>query len=128
METPALVVNELKREIKPGKVGLTVSNLAPAYYANFSFTTMNNPPLKGKAKPPAPTPAGMVMSWLVSSAFEGKSLEGKYQLTPAVKQKLRWKKLACENTGLANLARLQGLQGGRNTVLPGSPSNPTASR
>jgi len=117
METPVLFVNELKREIKAGKVGLYVSNFAPAHYSNFSFTAMNNPPLKGKAKTPEATPAGTVMSWLVSGAIEGKSLERKYQLTETDKQKLSWKKLASESTGVANLGRLQGLIEDKNTVF-----------
>lgn len=117
METPALFISEMKREIKSGKVGLTVGNFAPAYYSNFSFTATNSPALKGKAKPGKPTPAGTVMSWMVSNVIEGKSLEGKYQLNASDKEKLNWKRLDCESTGLANLARLNGLQEDRNTVF-----------
>ncbi len=117
MDTPALFVNEMKRETKSGKVGLSVGNFAPAWYANFSFQNMTAPPLKGKAKAAEPAPKGTVMSWMVSSAFDAKSLEKKYQLTPTDKQKLNWKKLDCETTGLANLARLQGIAEGRNTVF-----------
>lgn len=118
MLTPALVVGDLKREIKQGRVGLSAGNFAPAYFSNFSFAAMNNPPLKGKARAPEPTPpAGMVMSWLVSSPINGKSLEGKHQLTAADKQKLSWKKLDSESTGIANLARLQGLSEDTNTVF-----------
>jgi len=117
MDTPALFVSEQKRELKQGRVGLSVGSFAPAYYSNFSFTPMNNPPLKGKAKAPEATPAGMIMSWLISSPIEGKSLEEKYQLTEADKQKLSWRKFECESTGIANLARLQGLKDGRNTVF-----------
>jgi len=117
METPALFVNELKREIKSGKVGLSAGNFAPACYSNFSFTAMNSPQLKGKAKEPQPAPAGTVMSWMVSNAFAGKFLEKKYQLTAGDKQSLSWKKLECENTGLANLARVQGVTENASTVF-----------
>jgi hypothetical protein len=117
METPALFVSEQKREIKRGRVGLSAGNFAPAYYSNFSFAAMSNPPLKGKAKESEPTPNGMVMSWLISSPIEGKSLEAKYRLTDADKQKLSWTKFIPESTGTANLARLQGIKEGRNTVF-----------
>ena len=117
MNQPALFISELKREAKSGKVGLNVGNFAPAYYSNFSFVPMSNPPLKGKPLAPETAPAGTVMSWMVSNTIEGKSLEKKYALTPNDKQKLSWKKLDCESTGLANLARLQGLEEGRNTVF-----------
>ena len=117
LETPALFVNEMKREIKPGPVGLSVGNFAGAYYSDFRFTAVSAPALKGKAKAPAPAVPGTVMSWLVSGAVDGKSLEGKLQLTAADKQGLTWTKLPCESTGLANLARLQGVAGGKNTVF-----------
>ena len=117
METPLLFVSEQKREIKQGRVGVSAGNFAPAYYSNFSFTAINNPPLKGKAKAPEPTPPGTVMSWLVSSPVDGKSLEAKYQLTEADKLKLSWKKFVTESTGVANLARLQGVKEGLNTVF-----------
>jgi hypothetical protein len=117
MEVPVLFVNELKREIKPGKVGLRVSNFAPGYYSNFSVVALSNPPLKGKPKAPAQAPAGTVMSWQVSNVIEGKSLEGKYHLISADKERLIWKRLDCDNTGAVNLARLQGVQQHRNTVF-----------
>jgi hypothetical protein len=117
MTTPALFVSPLKREVKQGRVGLSVGNFAPAYFSNFSFIPMSNVELKGKAKAPDATPAGTVMSWMVSSVVEGKSLERKYQLTPADKEKLNWKTLDCETSGICNLARLQGINEGRNTVF-----------
>lgn len=117
METPLLFVSEQKREIKQGRVGVSVGNFAPAYYSNYSFTPMSNPPLKGTAKAPEPTPPGMIMSWQISSPVEGKSLEAKYQLTEADKRKLSWRKFSSESTGVANLARLQGIKDGHNTVF-----------
>lgn len=117
LNTPALFVSELKREIKAGRVGLQVGNFAPAYYSNFSFTPMSAPPLKGKAKAAERAPVGTVMRWAVSNVIEGKSLEGKLQLTAADKQKLKWQTLACESTGIANLARLAGVDDKKNTVF-----------
>ena len=116
MEKPALVVNELKRETKAGKVGLSAGNFAPAYYSNFSFDT-RTPVLKGKAGATPVAPPGTVMSWQVSDVIEGKSLDKKYQLTANDKNKLQWTKLDCEATGICNLARVHGVQGERNTVF-----------
>ncbi len=115
MQTPALFVNELKRETKQGRVGLSVGDFAAAHFANFSFTDQK-PELKGKAKKPEPAPAGTVMAWSVSNPFDEKSLENKYVLTPGDEQKLSWTRLASESTGLTNLARLQGIRNG-NTVF-----------
>jgi hypothetical protein len=115
MSTPALFINELKRETKQGRVGLSVGNFAPAHFSNFSFNTQT-PVLKGKPKKADPPPAGMVMSWNVSNTFDEKVLENKYQLTASDEEKLTWTRLSCENSGIANLARLHGLTKG-NTVF-----------
>lgn len=117
MAAPALFVNELKREVKQGRVGLSAGNFAPAYYSNFGFTPASNVQLKGKPKATEAAPAGTVMSWMVSGVMEEKSLEGKYQLIATDKEKLSWKRLECESTGICNLARLQAINEDRNTVF-----------
>jgi hypothetical protein len=117
MQSPALFITELKRETKPGKVGLKVSSFAPAYFSNFSFDEKSTPALKGKGRKVEAPPAGTVMSWMVSGVIEGRSLQQKYQLTQADKQKLSWTRLAAESSGLANLARLNGIKDSANTVF-----------
>jgi hypothetical protein len=117
METPALLVRELKRETKEGRVGLSVGNFAPGYFSNFAFTALDDPPLKGNPPEAPATPPGTVKSWMVSDAFDRKSLEGKYQLTPADREKLNWRTTGVGLDGTANLARLQGVAEGRDTVF-----------
>lgn len=117
MTSPALFVNELKREVKEGRVGLSAGNFAPGYYSNFSFTPMTSVQLKGKPKAAEAPAVGTVGSWMVSGVFEGKSLEGKYRLTTSDSERLGWKRLECESTGICNLARLQGITKERNTVF-----------
>lgn len=117
METPALVVRELKRETREGRVGLSAGNFAPAYFSNFTVTPMSSPTMKGKPTQAPATPPGTITSWLVSDAFDGRNLEGKYQLAPADRERLTWKRLAAEQNGTANLARLQGVAEGRDTVF-----------
>jgi hypothetical protein len=117
MEKPALFAHELKRVRQAGRVGLSAGNFAVAHFSNFSFTPLEKPVLKSAPRPAATAPAGTVMSWQVSNVFTEKSLEQKYQLTAADKAALTWQTLACERTGLANLARLQGISGEKNTVF-----------
>lgn len=115
-ETPSLVVRELKRETREGLVGLS-DDFAPAYFSNFNFNALDNPPLKGTPPEAPATPPGTVKSWMVSEAFGRKSLEGKYQLTRDDTSKLSWRKLSAEETGTANLARVQGTSEGRDTAF-----------
>lgn len=116
MNAPALFC-ELKREVKQGRVGLSAGNFAPAHYSNFSYRAMNGVQLKGKAKLAQVAPKGAVMSWLVSGLIEDRTLEGKYNLAPADKEGLSWKRLDCEASAICNLARLQGIKDGRQTAF-----------
>lgn len=117
METPALFIPELKFEPVSGQVGLSAGNFNPAHYSNFSFTSLEAPALKGKAKPPRPAPKGLITAWSVSSGFPEKNLQGKFQLGEADKTGLTWKKLECETTGVANLSRLLPLDEQSNTTF-----------
>lgn len=116
-ETPALFIPELKREPASGQVGLSAGDFAPAHYSNFSFTALDAPVLKGKAKPQRPVPKGLIKAWAVSSGFSEKNLEGKFQLSEADKAGLAWKKLECETTGIANLSRLVAIGEQSNTTF-----------
>lgn len=117
MQQPILFVNEQKRKLSRGKVGLYVSNFAPCHFANFSYTTLDNPVLKGKERQEENVLANNIMSWKVSSTFDEKSLDNKFHLTPADKKGLSWRKLDCEASGLANLARVQGIAKGKNCAI-----------
>ena len=116
MNEPALFISELKSGIESGKVGVETENFAAAYFTNFSFTPMSNPPLKGTAQNEEVS-EGTIMSWLVSNTFDQKLFDGKYQLTENDKQNLTWKKLPSDSLGVVNLARLQGVEEGKNTVF-----------
>jgi len=111
----------LKREVTSGKVGLiaepTPMLSSQAHFSNFSYTNMSNPPLKGRTREPEPVAEGTIMSWLVSETFGENTLGNKYQITKADKKKLVWNRLSCEPSGLANLARLQGITREKNTVF-----------
>ena len=117
MAQPAFLINELKRDIKSGQVGLIVEDYAPAHFANFSFIATENQPLKGTPKEPEEVPAGTIMSWSVSNSFDEKNLDDKFRLSQNDKRNLTWKQLASENSGLANLARVQGVEADQNTAF-----------
>jgi len=141
MNEPIVFVPELKRETSSGRIGFRDQGFAAARYANFRYMKMDNPPMKGKAKsaPQLKGPAaafaatakklragtekaktGTVMSWHVSNAFPSEELAGKDHLTNADLEQHKWTQLKCDSTGLANLARVNGVKDikqGKNSVF-----------
>lgn len=117
MEQPVLFMDHLRRPLKAGKVGLKVNRFAPGYFANFSVTRMDKPPLKSKPKAPKPTPPGTVMTWRISKSFPESVLVQALTLTDAHKNNIEWQTLACEPSGLANISRLIKYDRQNNTVF-----------
>lgn len=116
-DQPVLFMSDLKRELKPGKVGIKTNRFSPGHYANFSVTKMENPALKNKKKPPEATAPGTVTAWSISTAFPENTLTDKSTLTDADTKNLEWKKLECEPSGLANFSRVVKLGRPENTVF-----------
>ena len=125
METP-LLRTELKREVKPGKVGVKVDPEPPtafAYFANFSYEITDTPPFKQPPLTINDAPAGTVMKWQVSDPFVEAEVKDKLELRESDRSQRTWQSLdADKNTGITNLAMLYGItpQGGgdgKNTVF-----------
>ncbi len=105
MEEPALQVRELLLRAESGRIGIA-SGGAPIHVASFGYSP------DAELRPaPAPLPAveGIVPSWEVSDAFREDEIDLAARRT--------WTRLASEPTGLANLGRVNGVRGDRNTVL-----------
>lgn len=117
MEKPVLYVDKLKRRPEPGSVGLSVGEFAPAWFSNFSFTETGSPPIQGKPGRPESAPPGVIPSWRVSDPFPERALQGKAALAPEDLTARSWTLLETESSGLANLARAHGIEGGKNTVF-----------
>jgi hypothetical protein len=119
MEKPVLFVDGLKRGVEPGGVGVSVSEFAPAHFSNFSFAETDSPRIQGRqGRPgsPEPVPEGVISSWWVSDAFPESALEGKASLEEDELSR-SWTRLDTERSGLANLARVQGIHLRKNTVF-----------
>ena len=117
LDTPALFVDNLKREPTSGKVGLTVANFGPAHFSNFRFATVENPTLKSRVERNRTAPPGALMTWQVSSSFDEKVLGSETELTASATEDLTWSELSCESTGLANLSEVNALGDGKNTAF-----------
>ncbi|MGD2086442.1 MAG: hypothetical protein PVH61_09695 [Candidatus Aminicenantes bacterium] len=116
-ETPVMFMHDLKREIKPGLVGVKALPFSAGHFANFSVTTMDNPLMKSKSKSVPEIEAGTVMIWEVSGTFAEQTLDKKSLLSAAEKEPLKWKKLECEGSGLANFSKISRLNRMKNTVF-----------
>ncbi len=120
LEKPVLFVDELKRGVEAGGVGVSVSDFAPAHVSNFSWTafgTGDSPPLQSRPRAAEPVPDGVIPSWQVSDAFPERRLDGKYSLGRDDLAARRWTRLETERSGLANLARVQGIELTKNTTF-----------
>jgi hypothetical protein len=117
-DDPVLRVNDLKRGDRDGAIGLNVSDFAGAYFANFQYARLADDFALPDDGPAAPEAApGMIATWQVSDAFAEASIENVAVLNDRAMSARRWTTLEAEPTGIANLARVQGIAGGRNTVF-----------
>ena len=116
-EEPVLAIHEMKHAVRPGKVGVSASNFAPAHFSRFSYRELDGPPLASPAAVASPVPAGTVEAWSISNAFAEARLAGKTLLGEGDKEGLGWSTLRAERTGITNLARLSGLSPTANTVF-----------
>lgn len=99
-DQPALFVPALKRHVQAGGLALG----GDAHFANFSYTPLDQPALKGTPKPVPPAPLGTLPRWQVSSAFAEATLKDVLQLSTAQKTGLSWQTLTSEPSGTLNLA------------------------
>lgn len=116
-EEPVLFMHDLKREPGAGGLALVVGNFAPVHFSNFTYRALESPELRGEAPAPRPAPDGTVRSWSVSSAFDGARLDGRFALEAADTAGLEWHPLDAEDSGVANLARVQGVRPGADTAF-----------
>jgi len=117
LETPALFIDDLKRETASGGVGLAVPNFGAVRYADFRFETANTPKLEGRVERERAAPAGAVMEWEVSDPIAEKDLESSIEISSRHTNDLAWIALKSEPTGLANLSRVSVLTREANTVF-----------
>jgi hypothetical protein len=112
-----LVFPNLLRTPVAGEIGLTAGG-APARFANVIVRAGDVTAMRDSVGAPADSvPAGVITRWRVSSPFPESRLDPLRQLDPAAWRDLDWQPLASGSRGIANLARLAGIDSGRNTVF-----------
>jgi glyoxylase-like metal-dependent hydrolase (beta-lactamase superfamily II) len=117
-DEPVLRVDDLKRDDASGAIGVNSANFSVVHFANFKYAALANAyefPYRESAA--TQTPDGIVTSWLVSDAFDSAVLDGDNSLNSRLRGERTWTELWTEDNGVVNLARVQGLQQGKNTVF-----------
>jgi hypothetical protein len=117
LETPALFIDDLKREAAPGAVGLSIANFGPARYADFRFQKLEKPGLKGRVARERKPPDGTVAKWLISSPMAEQRIAESVELSSETTTDLEWTRLETEPSGLANLSRVHPVTREANTVF-----------
>lgn len=84
----ALVIHQLKREPKPGRISLENVGPITTRFANFQYIKTDNPPMAGKFKSEAAPQPGTLLSWQVSNTFDEKLLQTTYSIPQAVANQL----------------------------------------
>jgi len=111
---PSLVVSELKHPVAAGLVGIMAGG-PPIHIARFAWSSEVT--LGPPAPPAAAAPDGVVTDWQVSDPFLEALLDGVTALPDRLVAERSWSGLAAEPSGLTDLARVNGIRDGRNTVL-----------
>lgn len=114
---PSLVIHQLKREPKPGKISLMSGGPVMTRFANFQYTKTDRPALAGTFKPEAAPQPGTLLNWQVSGTFDEKLLQTEYTFPTTLVSQLKWQRLTAENSGKLNLSRVSKLGEGNNTVF-----------
>ncbi|MHC5065797.1 MAG: hypothetical protein ACYTG5_17675 [Planctomycetota bacterium] len=117
MSKPALHFPELKREVAAGGIALVASSFSPAWFADFRYRKMNEPELLSTPIQARASSAGTIMSWSISPTVSEKTLSRVVDLDDVSLPNGDWQDLACERTGLANLARVQGIGAGKDSAF-----------
>lgn len=104
-DQPSLHIDKLKRPPQAGIVSFT-SSFAPARFANLKIEPSENAETVGAAAPLEPPPANLIAEWEVSPPFNSADLVDADHLPKETLKEISWRKLAVEENGIANLARI----------------------
>jgi glyoxylase-like metal-dependent hydrolase (beta-lactamase superfamily II) len=117
-DEPVLRVENLKRDDLDGAIGLQASNFASAWFSNFRYTKLANAYALPESGPDRDQISpGTITTWQISDAFDEQELRNVSRLGGDAMEARRWTPLDTEPTGIANLARVQGLGEGADTVF-----------
>jgi sugar lactone lactonase YvrE len=102
-DRPTLIVNDLRRGVSKGVIGLVCNRDKRAYFSNFSYRLDDS--LDFGAAPLADAPPGIVGEWMISQPF--KMSEVDMERSPAAQgiTDIEWRQVTSEPSGLVDIAR-----------------------
>ena len=106
LDKPALAIRELKRAPAAGGVGVMAGGPG-LHVLRFAYDD-GDVAFRASLPPPATAVDGIIPAWWVSDPFP--------ENDPPPLDSRTWTRLESEPTGLADLARVNGIRDGRNTV------------
>lgn len=101
METPALVMDDLKSGIQKGQIALAVLTGA-TYFSNFEVRTTPDAPWERR---PPPMPSGTLTKWSLSPSYDALARHLERPLSPAESAAIAWQDVEAEPPGFVVLYR-----------------------
>ena len=115
MEKPVLHIEELKRGLQSGSIGLS-TNLKSIHFANFSYSLDEPTLLPDEVELPM-IEENVVKNWQVSNVFPFASLGETASLDEDLVKQLSWNEYPVESEGFINLAKYSKKTETENTVI-----------
>ncbi len=115
-DEPVFVIPQLIHEVRAGQVAIGASGQSPARFANITVRELDSPTLVGVGADPEPVSETVVDTWSVSPSFADSTLEGRTEIG-AQDVAGSWRALHAGERGIANLARLSGVDRDHNTAI-----------
>jgi hypothetical protein len=114
-DEPVLRVNNLKREVEGGFIGVNAANFSPAHFANLKISKLADAYVLPEHDVEVETvPRGRVMSWLVSEPFDREKVQALTLSGDEVRGQ-KWTLANAEQDGILNLASVPMEAAGKNT-------------
>ena len=101
MDTPALVMDDLKSGIQKGQLALAVL-IGETYFSNFEVRTTPDAPWERHLPP---TPPGTLTRWSLSPEYDALARDVERPLAPAEADAVHWREVEAEPPGLVVLYR-----------------------
>ena len=113
---PSIAIQDLKRPIQAGGVGL-ISSAGAVHFANFAISSRETPRLLLAKEITLSKEPNAIEHYRVSTTFSESMLDNQYSLNSNFTKSLAWEKLTAEPNGLLNIARLRQFSREQNTAL-----------